>query len=173
MMSAGGRLCTLQEYPHFWVPTIKVRPPDGIYEDGRTPGFFLGKKEFLSNEKLRRKRGEKKNLHSTAVHLKTERQDVAADALGKRRLLLGRPVLEKLLNHVVAENVRHQVVGMRQDLGEYHVLLGRRGPLEPLLDVPRPVLVLGELHHVRLQRLWYGREKNDTKQSIDYIVKWS
>jgi hypothetical protein len=25
-----GRLCTLQENPHFWVPRIKVRPPDGI-----------------------------------------------------------------------------------------------------------------------------------------------
>jgi hypothetical protein len=29
-MSAGGRLCTLQENPNFSVPTIKVRPPDGI-----------------------------------------------------------------------------------------------------------------------------------------------
>jgi hypothetical protein len=28
-MSAGGRLCTLQENPHFWVPTIKVKPPGG------------------------------------------------------------------------------------------------------------------------------------------------
>ncbi len=28
-MSARGRLCTLQENTHFWVPTIKVRPPDG------------------------------------------------------------------------------------------------------------------------------------------------
>jgi hypothetical protein len=28
-MSAGGRFCTLQENPHFWVPTIKIRPPDG------------------------------------------------------------------------------------------------------------------------------------------------
>ncbi len=28
-MSAGGRLCTLQENPHFWIPRIKVRPPDG------------------------------------------------------------------------------------------------------------------------------------------------
>jgi hypothetical protein len=28
-MSAGGRLCPLQENPHFWVPTIKVRPPNG------------------------------------------------------------------------------------------------------------------------------------------------
>jgi hypothetical protein len=28
-MSAGGRFCTLQEKPDFWVQTIKVRPPDG------------------------------------------------------------------------------------------------------------------------------------------------
>jgi hypothetical protein len=28
-MSAGGRLCNLQENPPFWVQTIKVRPPDG------------------------------------------------------------------------------------------------------------------------------------------------
>ncbi len=27
----GGRLCSLQENPHFWVPTIKVRPPDGTF----------------------------------------------------------------------------------------------------------------------------------------------
>jgi hypothetical protein len=29
-MPVGGRLCTLQENPHFWVPTIKDRPPDGM-----------------------------------------------------------------------------------------------------------------------------------------------
>ncbi len=28
-MSAGGRLCTLQENRHFWIPTIKARQPDG------------------------------------------------------------------------------------------------------------------------------------------------
>ncbi len=28
-ISAGGLLCLLQENPHFWVPTIKVRQPDG------------------------------------------------------------------------------------------------------------------------------------------------
>jgi hypothetical protein len=28
-MSAGGRLCTFQENPHFWFPKIKVRPHDG------------------------------------------------------------------------------------------------------------------------------------------------
>ncbi len=32
-MSAGGRLCALQENPHFWVLTIRVRPPDGTYWD--------------------------------------------------------------------------------------------------------------------------------------------
>ncbi len=30
-MSTGGRLCTLQENPHFWVPMIKVRPPDSTF----------------------------------------------------------------------------------------------------------------------------------------------
>jgi hypothetical protein len=37
-LSAGGRLCTLQVNPHFWVATIKVRPPDGIsdYSNGIT-----------------------------------------------------------------------------------------------------------------------------------------
>ncbi len=33
MMSAGGHLCTLQENPHFWVLTIKVRPPDGTFRE--------------------------------------------------------------------------------------------------------------------------------------------
>jgi hypothetical protein len=28
-MSAGGRLCNLQENPQFWVPTIKARQPGG------------------------------------------------------------------------------------------------------------------------------------------------
>ncbi len=37
-MSAGGRLCTSQENPHFWVPTIKVRPPNGMCGlDFKTP----------------------------------------------------------------------------------------------------------------------------------------
>jgi hypothetical protein len=29
-MYAGGRLYALQETPHFWVPTIKIWPPNGI-----------------------------------------------------------------------------------------------------------------------------------------------
>jgi hypothetical protein len=35
-LSAGGRLCTLQENSHFWVPMIKVRPPDGIKNNSET-----------------------------------------------------------------------------------------------------------------------------------------
>jgi hypothetical protein len=30
-MSAGGRLCTLQENAHFWVTRVKVRPPEGMF----------------------------------------------------------------------------------------------------------------------------------------------
>ncbi len=36
MLSAGGRLCTLQENPDFWVPTMKIRPPDGISNSGQS-----------------------------------------------------------------------------------------------------------------------------------------
>jgi hypothetical protein len=40
-MSAGGRLCTLQENPHFWVLTIKVRPPDGTFPYKHITGPLL------------------------------------------------------------------------------------------------------------------------------------
>jgi hypothetical protein len=29
-MSAGGRLCTFDGKPQFWVPMLKVRPPEVI-----------------------------------------------------------------------------------------------------------------------------------------------
>ncbi len=44
----GGRLCTLQENPHFWSPTIKVRQPDGTLSNSQTD---LGKKSDLSLRK--------------------------------------------------------------------------------------------------------------------------
>jgi hypothetical protein len=50
-MSAGGCLCTSQENPHFWVTTIKVRPPDGssykLAQFSRIQGWF-----FLLNQKF-------------------------------------------------------------------------------------------------------------------------
>jgi hypothetical protein len=39
-MSAGGRLCTLQENPHFCV-TIKVTPPDGISDRPKKKSFLV------------------------------------------------------------------------------------------------------------------------------------
>ncbi len=33
-MSSGGRICTLQENPNFWVPMLKVRTPDGTWTEG-------------------------------------------------------------------------------------------------------------------------------------------
>jgi hypothetical protein len=40
-MSARGRLCTLQEYPHFWVLTIKVKPPDGTHPKNNASNLVL------------------------------------------------------------------------------------------------------------------------------------
>ncbi len=45
-MSAGGRLCTLQENPHFWVLTIKVRPPDGIWPSSILHQNYLSTKGY-------------------------------------------------------------------------------------------------------------------------------
>ncbi len=40
-MPAGCRLCTVQENLHFWVLTIKVRPPDGIVTTPRVGLLFF------------------------------------------------------------------------------------------------------------------------------------
>ena len=66
-------------------------------------------------------------------------------------LLLGRAELEELLYDVVAEDVGHEGVRARRDLLKDEALLLRRGALQLLLDEAAPVLVLAELHHVRLQ----------------------
>ena len=70
------------------------------------------------------------------------------DELG---LLLGRAELEELLYDVVAEDVGHEGVRAGRDLLKDEALLLRRGALQLLLDEAAPVLVLAELHHVRLQ----------------------
>ena len=66
-------------------------------------------------------------------------------------LLLWRAELEELLYDVVAEDVGHEGVRARRDLLKDEALLLRRGALQLLLDEAAPVLVLAELHHVRLQ----------------------
>ena len=57
-------------------------------------------------------------------------------------------MLEKLLDDVVPEDVRHERVCRALDLREDHVLVLRTGALQLLLDEPRAVLVLGELDNV-------------------------
>ncbi len=57
-------------------------------------------------------------------------------------------MLEELLDDVVAEHVGHQRVGAGQDLLEDQLLLGRRRPLQLLLDEPRPVLILRKFNDV-------------------------
>jgi hypothetical protein len=49
----GGRLCTLQENPHFWVQAIKVRPSDGILTHIHTCSLYhFYPKNNLRKEKL-------------------------------------------------------------------------------------------------------------------------
>ncbi len=42
-MFAGGCLCTSQENPHIWFPTIKVGPPDGTSETSNVPAGTIMK----------------------------------------------------------------------------------------------------------------------------------
>ena len=65
--------------------------------------------------------------------------------------MLRRAELEELLYDVVAEDVGHEGVRARRDLLKDEALLLRRGALQLLLDEAAAVLVLAELHHVRLQ----------------------
>ena len=57
-------------------------------------------------------------------------------------------MLEELLDDVVAKDVRHERVGRALDLGEDHRLVWQVGALKLLLNEPRAVLILGELHDV-------------------------
>lgn len=62
------------------------------------------------NLRLRADRLERFLYHSTAVHLQRQIEHVATQALRKRGLLIGRTILEKLLNDIVAKHVRHERV---------------------------------------------------------------
>jgi len=68
--------------------------------------------------------------------------------LHERRLLFKGAVLEKLLDDIVAEDVRHEAVSLSGYLLENGTLLGRGGALQLLLYEARAMLILRELHHV-------------------------
>ena len=57
-------------------------------------------------------------------------------------------MLKELLDDIVAKDVSHQAMGRGQNLIEDHLLLGRRGPFQLLLDEPGAMLVLRKLHHM-------------------------
>ena len=77
-------------------------------------------------------------------------EHVAFNSAGELALLIGRSVVEKLLDDVVAKHVRHELEGVVFDfLKERHALLFRRyAPLELLLNEAAAVLILGALDDV-------------------------
>ena len=73
---------------------------------------------------------------------------MAAHLISKQLFLSLISVLEKLLNNVVTEDVRHQLASVRLKLPEDLVFFVTIGGLELLLDESRSVLVTTELYNV-------------------------
>lgn len=67
---------------------------------------------------------------------------------GENSLLALIAVLEKLLDHVVAEDIRHQLHGVRLNLLENALLLVAVSSLQLLLDETRAVLIAAEFTDV-------------------------
>jgi len=88
--------------------------------------------------------------HAAAVHLHRQVDGLPCDEQGQSLALLGRAVLEELLQHVVAEDVNHKRVGHGQNLLKHELLLGVIANLKALLDEARAVLVLAKGHNVPL-----------------------
>ena len=65
-------------------------------------------------------------------------------------------MLEELLYHVVAKDVRHQLQGVWLDLIKDHLLLFARRSFQLLLDEARAMLVTAELDGVANNVLGYG-----------------
>lgn len=68
--------------------------------------------------------------------------------LGQRRLLQLTPMLKKLLDNIIPENIRHELERIRLDLAENGILLIAVGRLELELDESRAVLVTAEFNDV-------------------------
>ena len=77
-------------------------------------------------------------------------------------------MFKKLLDDIVAKDVRHERVSRGQNLVEDHFFFGRAGPFQFLLDEPRTVLVLRKLNHVIGQvaqlYVWKSIVPKETKQ---------
>lgn len=86
--------------------------------------------------------------NSAAVHLKRQWLHMRPQLAHQLGLLLCRAKLKELLDHIVAKHVGHELVGSDENLLEDELLLPRSSSLQLLLDEPRAMLVLRELHHV-------------------------
>ncbi len=64
-----GRLCALRENPHFLVPTIKVRPPDGSY---RVPLRNKREQIIFNSRKLQLERASKEHKWESCQGGKTK-----------------------------------------------------------------------------------------------------
>ena len=106
--------------------------------------------KFLDDQLLLVKGDGFKSLldHPAAIHLECQGLYMRPQLTDQLGLLLSGAKLEEFLDYIVAKHVGHELVGSNENLLEDKLLFPWGSPLELLLDEPRPVLVLGELHHV-------------------------
>ena len=86
--------------------------------------------------------------HTAPVHLQGQHQHVPSNLLRQGGLLFRGAELEELLDYIISEHVRHQIVRGGQNLIEDQLFLRGTRPFQFLLDEPRTVLILGELDDV-------------------------
>lgn len=86
--------------------------------------------------------------NSTPVHLHRQLHYMVLHLLSQHPLLYLIPVLEKFLDDIVAEDIRHQLKGVWLDLTEQLLLLVTVGSLQLLLDEARSMLVTTELNYM-------------------------
>lgn len=68
--------------------------------------------------------------HPAAVHLQRQLLHPTFHLIGENLFLSLIAVLEELLNHVISENVHHQLICIGLDLAEYALLLVAVGALQ-------------------------------------------
>ena len=79
--------------------------------------------------------------NSASVHLDRKVNDLSLHDPGKDLLLDLVAVLEELLDDIVAEDILHQLDGIRLDLSENLILLVAVRSLQLLLDESRTMLI--------------------------------
>mmetsp|Transcript_21722 Transcript_21722/g.47599 ORF Transcript_21722/g.47599 Transcript_21722/m.47599 type:complete len:265 (-) Transcript_21722:558-1352(-) len=89
--------------------------------------------------------------HSAPVHLEGKFQDLSHQLLRQDAALIRIAILEKLLDDIVAKDVRGQLVHLLENLFEGLLFLFFGGHLQLLLDQPGAILILRDLADVHRQ----------------------